>query len=183
MECAISRKEHIMREEYDKDASFIRLYDTHRESLRRYLRTLGVVENQDDIVQEAYMRLYYRMDSMSQPFESKKLLSYLYTIARNIVYDKHRHDRRFSNLKAEVDDTLLQSIPDKTPLPEKVYEEKELLEDLKQAIEKLPEKLAEALKGLLEGKSFEIVAHDIGIQVPALKYRLRKAKDLLGDGW
>jgi len=177
-----SRKEHIMPERFDKeDEHFIWLYDTQKEGLRRYLRTLGVVENLDDIIQEAYMRLYHRMDKISRPIEREKLVAYLYTIARHLIYDKHRHDKRFSSREADVDDTLLQSIPDKAPLPDQVYEEKELLEALKKAIEKLPEKIAEAVKGLLEGKSFEIVAHDIGIQVPALKYRLRKAKELLND--
>lgn len=170
-----------MLEKFDKDKLFTWLYDTHKEGLRRYLRTLGVLENLDDIVQEAYMRLYDRMGSFNRPIEREKLVPYLYTIARNIVYDKHRHNKRTSHIKIEPDDTLLQNIPDKASSPEEIYEEKELLEDFKQAIEKLPEKIAEAVKGLLDGKTFEIIAHEVGIQVPALKYRLRKAKDLLDD--
>jgi RNA polymerase sigma factor (sigma-70 family) len=167
-----------MMDKYDRDMFFIWLYDTQKEGLRRYLRSFGVLENSDDIIQEAYTRLYDRMGSFNKAIDREQLVRYLYTIARNIVYDRHRHDKRTNNIKTEADNTVLQNIPDKAPLPEEVYEEKELLEELKRVVEKLPEKIAEAVKGLLDGKTFEIVAHEVGIQVPALKYRLRKAKDL-----
>lgn len=174
-----------MRGQSDKDTNklFIQLYDTHKGPLRGYLRSMGIIEESlDDIIQEAFLRLYDRMGQPDHPIERANLERYLYIIARNIAYDRHRHDKRISHLKAEFDDSLLQTVPDKTPSPEEIYEEKELLEMLKKAVEKLPEKLAEAVKGLLEGKTFEVVARDAGIQVPALKYRLRKAKELLQDG-
>jgi RNA polymerase sigma-70 factor (ECF subfamily) len=165
----------------EKDKLFIWLYDTYQERLRGYLRSMGVTHNLDDIIQETFLRLYDRMHKPGCSIEHDNLESYLYTIARNLIYDNHRKDKRVSHITVEANDTLLQGIADKDPLPEDIYEEKELLEALKKAIEKLPEKIAEAVKGLLEGKTFEIVAREIGIQVPALKYRLRKAKELLHD--
>ncbi len=170
-----------MSEKFDKDKLFTWLYDTERARLRHYLITMGVLDSPDDIIQEAYLRVYDHMDSFSKPIKREKLVAYLYTTARNIVYDKHRHKRRVSNIKIETDDISLQNVPDNAPLPEEVYEEKELREELKQVVEQLPQKIAEAVKGLLDGKPFEIIAHEVGIQVPALKYRLRRAKDLLDD--
>jgi RNA polymerase sigma-70 factor (ECF subfamily) len=164
-----------------KDELFIWLYDTYQERLRGYIYSMGVTYNLDDLVQETFLRLYYHIQKPDFSIENENIEAYLYRIARNLVYDNHRHTKRASRVKVEMDDTLLQGIADKDRLPEEIYEEKELLETLKKAIEKLPEKIAEAVRGLLEGKTFEIVAHDIGIQVPALKYRLRKAKDLLDD--
>lgn len=166
-----------------KDELFIWLYDTYQERLRGYVYSMGVTHNLDDIVQETFLRLYYHIHKPNFSLESENIEAYLYTIARNLVYDNHRRNKRASRVKVEVEDTVLQGIADKDRSPEEIYEEKELLEALKKAIEKLPEKIAEAVRGLLEGKTFEIVAHDIGIQVPALKYRLRKAKNLLDDMW
>jgi len=164
---------------FDKDEIFKQLYDTHRERLRRYLRSLGIFESIDDIVQEAFLRLYDRMGNSDRPIEREKLVAYLNTVARNLAFDSHRHTSRANLIETGVDDTFFQDIADLAPLPEEVYEEKELLENLAKAIDALPEKIAEAVKGLLEGKTCEHIALEIGIQMPALKYRLRKAKELL----
>jgi RNA polymerase sigma factor (sigma-70 family) len=141
---------------FSVDEAFIYIYDRHIEDLRHYLRNLGVLEPLNDIIHEAYLRLYSRMKMIREPTEVEKvetMVAYLYTIARNIVYDNHRRNKRISHINGEVNDTLLQSIPDKALLPEEVYEEKELIEALKKAIEKLPEKIAEAVRGLIEGKN------------------------------
>jgi RNA polymerase sigma factor (sigma-70 family) len=165
--------------DFDKDEVFKQLYDTHRERLRRYLRSLGILDNLDDIIQEAFLRLYDRMGNLDRPIEREKLVAYLNTVARNLAFDYHRHMNRAGRIETGVDDIFFQDIADRDPLPEEVYEEKELLEDLAKAIADLPENIAEAVKGLLDGKTCERIAFEIGIQVPALKYRLRKARNLL----
>ncbi len=164
---------------FDKDEVFKLLYNAHRERLRRYLRSLGISENLDDITHEAFLRLYDRMGNLDRPIEREKLIAYLNTVARNLAFDYHRHNNRAGHIETGVDYTFFQDIADTAPLPEEVYEEEELQKDRAKAIEKLPEKIAEAVKGLLDGKTFECIALEIGIQVPALKYRLRKARNLL----
>jgi RNA polymerase sigma-70 factor (ECF subfamily) len=158
---------------------FAQLYDTQAEKLHRYVIARGARDDIDDIVHDAFLRLYDRMGDAAKPIEREKLVPYLYTIARNLVYDRHRHNNRTTQIEIGIDDTFLQSIPDTTPLPEEVYAEKELRAELDTAIETLPEKIAEAVKSLLEGKTFEMAAQEFGIQMPALKYRLRKAQSLL----
>ena len=165
----------------EKDELFTRLYDTYYKPVRRYLSSLGVIEKLDDLTQETFLRLYDRMSGPHRPIARDKLVSYLYAIARNLAFDQHRHDRRVGLIETDVDDTSLQATADMMPSPEEVYEEAELEEERRKAIEKLPEKIAEAVKGLLDGKPLEIIAHEIGIQVPALRYRLRKARELLDN--
>jgi len=161
---------------------FTRLYDTHQEPLRGYLRSLGIsLEKQDDLIQESFLRVYNRIYGPGRPIEREKLVAYLYITAKNLAIDQHRREKRASRIETDVDDTFLQNIADKASVPEEVYEEKELEEDRRKAIEKLPEKIAEAVKGLLDGKSLKIIAQEIGIQMPALKYRLRKARNLLNS--
>lgn len=162
------------------DELITRLYDTHQERLRRRLSSLGVsAEDLDDLVQEAFIRLHLRLSD--GPIEREKYVAYLYSIARNLATDWHRRNKRVGQVEAHIDDTVLQSIADEAPEPEEVYDEKELQEERLKAIEKLPKKVAEAVKGLLEGKSLKIIAQEIGVQVPALKYRLRQARDLLNN--
>lgn len=172
-----------MSRDLEKDELFKQLYTTHYEPVRRYLRSCGVAEELlDDVTQDTFERLYDRIYSSSdRPIANEKLVAYLYTIARNLVIDLHRHKRIVDAIETDVDDTFLQGIADEVPLPEDVYEEAELDEERRKATEKLPKKIAEAVKGLLDGKTFEIIAHEIGIQVPALRYRLRKARELLNN--
>lgn len=165
------------------DDLMVRLYDTYQEPLRGYLRYLGVSREDDleDLVQEAFLRLYIRIYKPTKSIEREKYVAYLYKIAKNLVIDRHRRERRAGYLEADIDNTVLESIADEAPEPEAIYDEKELQEERIKVIEKLPKKVAEAVKGLLEGKSFKIIAQEIGIQVPALKYRLRQARDLLNN--
>jgi len=160
-----------------------RLYDMHQERLHRYLRSWGVSKREDleDIIQEAFKRLYIRIYQSMKPIEREKYVAYLYTIARNLAIDRHRHDERVGHIEVDIDDTVLQNIADEAPEPEEIYDEQELQDERLKAIEKLPKKIAEAVKGLLEGKSLKIIAQEIGIQVPALKCRLRQARDLLNN--
>jgi RNA polymerase sigma factor (sigma-70 family) len=158
---------------------FAQLYDTHAESLHRYLSSRVAFDDIDDIVQDAFLRLYDRMGNGAKPIEREKLVPYLYTIVRNLVHDQHRRHGRTIQIENGIDDDFLQNIPDITPSPEEIYDNKELREELDTAIETLPEKIAEAVKSLREGKTFEMAALEFGIQMPALKYRLRKAKSLL----
>ena len=160
----------------------IRLYDIHQDRLRRRLSSLGVsAEDLDDIVQESFVRLYIRIHEYKRPIEREKYVAYRYTIAKNLSIDRHRRDKRAGEIEAAIDDTVLQNIADEAPEPEEIYDEKELQEERMKAIEKLPQKIAEAVKGLLEGKSLKIIAQEAGIQVPALKYRLRQARALLNN--
>ncbi len=163
------------------DDLFVRLYDTHHERLRRRLSSLGVPEEElDDITQASFISLYIRIHQPNEP-EREKYVAYLYKIAMNRAFDWHRRNKRAGQIEADVDDAVLQNIPDEAPEPEEVYDEKELQEERKKAIEKLPKKVAEAVRGLLEGKSLKMIAQEIGIQIPALKYRLRRARDLLNN--
>jgi RNA polymerase sigma-70 factor, ECF subfamily len=155
---------------------FTWLYDTYQEPLRGYLRSLGVPEDKlDDIIQESFFRLYRNINAIQR----EKLVPYLFTIAKNLAFDHLRHKKLANRISTDMEDAALQDIPDAAPTPEEIYEEKELLEELKKAVEKLPKKWAEAVKGLLDGNSFEVVAQKLDIQIPALKYRLRKARAFL----
>ena len=127
-----------MSEDFAKDEAFKLLYDTHRERLRRYLRSLGIVESLDDIVHDAFLRLYDRMGNLGRPIEREKLVAYLNTVARNLAFDYHRRNNRAGHIETGVDDTFFQDIADAAPLPEEVYEEKELQRDRAKAIEELP---------------------------------------------
>ncbi len=66
-------------------------YHNHADELRRYIQAkLGCSHTAEDLVQEAYIRLY-RMGDMGHVEDLK---SYLFRIAHNLIIDHYRSSRR-----------------------------------------------------------------------------------------
>ena len=64
----------------------------HEPALRSYLRgAFPAVRDVDDVVQESYVRVWRRQ--ARNPIKSAK--AFLFTVARRLVFDHLRHERRF----------------------------------------------------------------------------------------
>ena len=72
-------------------AAFEHVYHENFDLVRYYLRKLRVSEDQiDDITHECFMRLIKHMDSV----DLERVTPYLFTMARNIVNDRFRQQKR-----------------------------------------------------------------------------------------
>lgn len=128
-----------------------------------HIRDLGDAE---DLTQETFVR-FFRTLSRYQHYG--KAANYLYVIAGNLCRDHYKKP---------------QAIPVEE-LPEQPVYQMEPLElrlDVRQALEKLPPELREVtvLYFFQELKQKEI-ARILGIGLPLVKYRIKRAKELLAE--
>ena len=126
-----------------------------------HIRDLGYVE---DLTQETFARFFR---TLHQYQHYGKAANYLYVIAGNLCRDHHK--RPVEILMEE--------------LPEQLVYQMETLDlrlDIHRALEQLPPELREVtiLYFFQELKQKEI-ARILGISLPLVKYRIRRAKELL----
>ncbi|GAC1356799.1 MAG: sigma-70 family RNA polymerase sigma factor [Ktedonobacteraceae bacterium] len=103
---------------------------------------LGDYDQASDVLQQVFMRFYTSLSKLEtgEPFKS-----WLFQVARNCCVDELRRRRRyalhFSQLEVENGDgevSILNDIPDPSPLPEELMERHDLQLQLQQAIDTLP---------------------------------------------
>ena len=110
---------------------FGRLFAESREALRRYVRRLiGPGGTADDIVQEAFLRTYQQRDSVQTP------RAFLFSTARNLVWDNRRRERIAATESVGDFDNL--KLPDSGEPLESLMISEEASRLLKEAIERLP---------------------------------------------
>lgn len=113
-------------------AAFESLYDMHKGGVFRTV--YAITGNQaiaEEILQEAYLRAYRRLDTIH---EDAPLSPWLYRVAMNLAYDWGRRHQRWQSVLEELLDPLMRFVP---PSPEREAEERELHALVHEAIEKL----------------------------------------------
>jgi RNA polymerase sigma-70 factor, ECF subfamily len=147
---------------------FSRLFIESGAALRRYIRRIvRSPETTDEIVQEAFLRAYEHARGDRPP------TGLLYSIARNLAMDKHRHDRAvqvetvgdFSSSPVLIESETLEA----RALAE---EESRLLKD---ATERLPPqcRAAFALR-VFHGSSYKEIAQRLGISTKTVEIHIAR---------
>jgi RNA polymerase sigma-70 factor, ECF subfamily len=96
---AVPDEEVIRRVQHGESALFTLIFDRHYERLARFVRHLGVPETErEDVLAEAFSRAYARVASFD-PDSGSRYISYLYSIARNLVTDRLRERSRTPEIK------------------------------------------------------------------------------------
>ena len=147
--------------------------------LRRFVRRLiGNQDAEDDIVQDVFVSLYRKLDSVDS---ERGLKPYLYRMARNRAYDELRRQGRYQvySLDAEPTETYasFETLPDSGEEPEEVAHWLMIQLEVREAMERLPENQRQALilfaeEGLSYGEIADIMKTSIG----TIKSRLFHAK-------
>jgi RNA polymerase sigma-70 factor (ECF subfamily) len=124
----------------------------------------------EDILQEVFLRIHTRMDTLS---DANRLESWIYQIARNAIIDHYRRRK------------VLTEIPD-TRLDEGGFGEPDAAEilasSLREMVEALPEPYRQAL--LLteyEGLTQPELAARLGVSVSGAKSRVQRARQKIKD--
>ena len=158
-------------------AAFDELYKRHRPGLYRYfLRQTGSAPVAEELYQDVWMKLIRAKDR----YEVRaKFTTYLYHMAHNRLIDYYRRKRPelANSFTDEEGEALWEQLPeDASQEPDQVAERRLKMDELKQAIEALPETQKEALLLREEaGMSLDEIAEATGVNRETAKSRLRYA--------
>jgi RNA polymerase sigma-70 factor (ECF subfamily) len=163
-------------------AAFRTLVERHQNSLVGTItKMLGNDSDSEDLAQHVFIRIWkhakrYKPDN--------KFTTYLYTIARNLVYNesRRRSRKRTASTDQLAEDHHLQFPADPNHEPDNSLLESELTAAIDAAIQKLPEnqRLAVILRRY-ENVPYEEIAVILNTSVPSVKSLLFRARTTLRE--
>lgn len=170
------RDEEVLRASINEPALFEVLVERYQDPLMRAAwRVVKSREEAEDIVQEAFVKLYKNADKFEK-FEGIEFKSWAYKVTINTAITHYRKLKRGEIL---VEDP---AVFNKTP-EESLEVRISLASDARTAVEnvlvKMPGHLQSVLRRYyLEDKSYHTIAKEEQISIPTLKMRLFRAKRL-----
>jgi RNA polymerase sigma-70 factor (ECF subfamily) len=147
--------------------------------LRRFVRRLvGMVSDEDDILQDVFIALYYKMQKID-PVEN--LRPYVFRMVRNRCYDQLRSQGRFEPISLDDDaETLWLSFTGQEAQPEDLAHWLLLNLEVRAAIDRLPELQRQTLILYSEETlSYAEIAVVMDTNIGTVKSRLHHAKRTL----
>lgn len=164
--------------------AFDQLYDRHNRSVFLLVRQyFPQHQRAEEVFQEIFMKVLERLDR----FQSEgSFRAWLFTLSRNHCIDRLRYQSRRPETPAsafgdpEEHSDILEQAGRSEANPEDRTYEKQLREQLREALDKLPEEQRETF--LLKesgGLTFEEIAQTMGVSVNTAKSRMRYALDHL----
>jgi RNA polymerase sigma-70 factor (ECF subfamily) len=141
------------------------------------LQIVGNREDAYDIAQETFMKAYTKLHTFRQ---EAAFSTWLIRIAMNLAKSKLRW-RKLRNFIPFIQETQegeeeLQ-VPDKGPGPEEILMQREFQDQLRNALERLPEEYREAIiLRDIQGLSYDEIAGILGIQPGTVKSRINRGR-------
>ena len=150
-----------------------RLVDRHAGRVYAFvLRFTGKPGQAEDLTQEVWLRVL----RSARGFEGRsRFTTWLFTIARSVCLDHHRHDQRRSERLPAAPEPELESLEGASPLPLQRLAEAELAGHVLAAVAELPDAQREVFLLREEGLSFEEIAGVQETSRETVKSRMRYA--------
>lgn len=162
--------------------AFGELYDRYDRPCFQFIRrVLGSAHA--DAAEDLHQETWLSVAKSAAVFDPKKASfpAWLYTVARNKVWDHFRRQKVAVLVSAEDDAAMSVSDPGPTPLEQ--VEARQLAQRLVAAVEALPiEQRATFVMFAIGGLSLEEIAYAAGVGVETAKSRLRYARAKLRQG-
>lgn len=155
------------------DAAFEALYDALAGRLHAYLRRhVRDPHGCDDLLQETFLRMHKARGTF---VTGAAVLPWAFAIARRLVVDRVRHDRRAPAPVDDVDPEPM-SLAGASDRPDEVVEARDAARRLARALARLPESQRTAFELLKQdGLSLAEAAQVLGVTVTAVKLRAHRA--------
>ncbi len=157
----------------------VRRYQTRL--LNFVTRMIGDREQAEDVVQEAFVRVFRHIHRFDQ---SRKFSTWVYTIAGNLARNELRHRSRnpmvsFTTLTQSWEgDQVDVEWEDPKTRPDDLYRKRFLREKVEEAVERLPANhRAVFVLRELEGKTYEEIAEIMDCSMGTVKSRLNRARN------
>jgi len=153
------------------DAAFAAVYDALADRLHAYLRRhVRDLHGCDDLLQETFLRMHKARGTF---LTGAAVLPWAFAIARRLVVDRARRDRR---APTDVDDDDPVALLPAGDRPEHVVEAREAARRLARALARLPESQRTAFELLKQdGLTLAEAAAVLGVSVTAVKLRAHRA--------
>lgn len=175
------RNNSILSESVDKTKTIADIYKQYQAQLKGFIaKRVPSQEDCEDILQDVFYQLT-KIDLVKNPIQ--QISGWLYAVTRNRIIDKSRKNKEVEMPQVSVNedsDTLIKEISElivqEDSSPETEYIKSVIWEELKQAMNELPEEqrivfdLTE-----LQGFSFKEISESTGIPVNTLLSRKRYA--------
>ena len=178
----VAREDVSNRRAEDLEQRIVRLYDTLRPSLYRYLISIGFSQQDvEEVVQETFLRLYHHMRSGGG---EENLRAWIYQVAHNLSSNFRKSRRRLVETTPEMWEQLSQSTFDETPGPEEQLLEKERYLRIHDGLSKLTQLQRDCLNLRLEGFRYREIGEILNVGTSTVAGSLRNAitKLLKGNG-
>lgn len=161
------------RREPELFALLVRRYESPL--LRRARTILGSPEDAEEVVQDAFTKMYLYADRY-QAQEGATFSSWAYTILNRVAFTRYQAKKRGREQRVELLPEHYESLPDaKAEFLENLSVKNEVLA----ALAKIPETAARLLRlQFIDGKTQEEIAAVEHLSVPAVKTRVHRAKKL-----
>jgi RNA polymerase sigma-70 factor (ECF subfamily) len=153
----------------------IQLFREIRTPLYSYLVCIGLKPHEaDDIVQEAFLRLYCQLESGAKIEEPR---AWVFRVARNVSLNMQRVERRMvSETNLDVDENLnVQQRCDPGQNPEELYLSKEVMQRLETGIAQLTEPQRQCVYLRAQGLRYREIAVVLGVNVSSAAELLQRA--------
>lgn len=129
----------------------------------------------EDITQESFVKMWKHLDSYDT---NRNFKTWMFRIAHNTTIDwlRKRKHKVFSDFNTTEDDDFGSTLADETPLPDELFEKKELTNTLEKALAKMSVPSRELLLlRLRENLTFEEVAEALDRPLNTVKSQYRRA--------
>ena len=161
----------IVAEIAKRDESKIKKY------IKSYLTKKITDIDEDDILQDTFVKLL-EMSEITLPIE--KLTFYIFRMAKNKIIDKFRKNKNIDKYINNEKSNLSELLSSKINSPEQALENKEIMKEVFEAIEKLPEKQKEIfLYTEIDNLTFKQVSDKTGESINTLLARKKYAIEKL----
>ncbi len=165
-----------------EERAFTVLAERYQTRLLNFVyRTIGDRERAEDLVQEAFIRVYRHLHRFD---DTKKFSTWIYTIASNLAKNELRNRSRnpmvlFQQLIGTRDEDEDRGIDFEDPgdRPDDVFRKRHVRALVDAAVERLPAHHRQVfVLRELEGKSYEEIAEITGVNLGTVKSRLHRAR-------
>jgi RNA polymerase sigma-70 factor (ECF subfamily) len=165
------------------ERGFALLVDRYQGRLLNFIyRTIGDRERAEDLVQEAFVRVYRHLGRFDR---SKKFSTWIYTIASNLAKNELRNrarnplvfEQQLTKGADEGEDERPLEFEDHRSRPDELFRKRHLRAVVEQAVERLPAHHRQVfVLRELEGKPYEEIADITGCNLGTVKSRLNRAR-------
>jgi RNA polymerase sigma-70 factor (ECF subfamily) len=158
----VERFEELYRLYFDRTVALLISFGFSREDAR-------------ELAQDTFVRVYEGMAT----YRGEARWAYLKTTATRLALNKIRDihaQKRDASLTTSADDTVVDIVDEKTPSPEALAIQRERVDRMYAAVQKLPDAIRACLLLYLAGHHYREIATTLGISGTMVKSRLHEAR-------